>query len=226
MTQSKWLKASDPQPMLEFLGERASDRKLRLFACACCRRSWHIAKMPRLQQALALLEAFIEGAAKDSDRGRAHKLGGQVLESRASDGQQCLGAEVWKAAKKNFKRDEYEFYNIGESAAAALGYEAGEPYAVFLAAKKAERKEQAWLVREMFGNPFRPATFSPSWRTDTAMSLARVMYESRDFSPMPILADALQDAGCDSEDILDHCRDPKQVHVRGCWVVDLVLGKV
>jgi hypothetical protein len=51
------------------------------------------------------------------------------------------------------------------------------------------------------------------------------MYESRDFSAMPILADALQDAGCDSDAILAHCRDVKQVHVRGCWVVDLVLGK-
>jgi hypothetical protein len=79
-------------------------------------------------------------------------------------------------------------------------------------------------VRELFGNPFRPVTFSPEWRTDTAVSLARQMYEARDFSAMPILADALQDAGCDNDDILDHCRgtDP---HVRGCWVVDLVLGK-
>ena len=50
------------------------------------------------------------------------------------------------------------------------------------------------------------------------------MYESRDFSAMPILADALQDAGCDNDDILNHCRDPVR-HVRGCWVVDLVLGK-
>jgi hypothetical protein len=51
------------------------------------------------------------------------------------------------------------------------------------------------------------------------------MYESRDFSPMPILADALQDAGCENPDILGHCRDPNGVHDRGCWVVDLVLGK-
>ena len=80
-------------------------------------------------------------------------------------------------------------------------------------------------LRDIFGNPFRPVTFSPEWRTDTAVALARQMYESRDFSAMPILADALQDAGCDSDDILAHCRDPKQVHVRGCWVVDLVLGK-
>ncbi|MBN9118355.1 MAG: hypothetical protein J0I06_04200 [Planctomycetes bacterium] len=78
---------------------------------------------------------------------------------------------------------------------------------------------------DVFGNPFRPVTFSPGWRTDTAALLARTMYDSRDFSAMPILADALQDAGCDNTDILSHCRETNQVHVRGCWVVDLVLGK-
>jgi hypothetical protein len=81
------------------------------------------------------------------------------------------------------------------------------------------------LLREIFGNPFRPAVFDPEWRSDTALSLARHIYESRDFAQMPILADALQDAGCDNADILSHCRDPQQTHVRGCWVVDLVLGK-
>ncbi|MBY0456848.1 MAG: hypothetical protein K2V38_05890 [Gemmataceae bacterium] len=67
-------------------------------------------------------------------------------------------------------------------------------------------------------------SFSPKWRTETAVLLARQMYESRDFSAMPILADALQDAGCDNDDILNHCR-AEAVHVRGCWVVDLVIGK-
>jgi len=81
-------------------------------------------------------------------------------------------------------------------------------------------------LRDIFGNPFRPVTFAPEWRTDTALSLARQMYESRDFSLMPILADALQDADCDNEDILNHCRDTDATHVRGCWVVDLVLEKV
>jgi hypothetical protein len=51
------------------------------------------------------------------------------------------------------------------------------------------------------------------------------MYESRDFGTMPILADALQDAGCDSADILEHCRDANATHVRGCWVLDRVLCK-
>jgi hypothetical protein len=80
------------------------------------------------------------------------------------------------------------------------------------------------LLRETVGNPFRPVVFAPDWRTDTAVALAGQMYESRDFSAMPILADALQDAGCDSADILNHCRGGGP-HVRGCWVVDLVLGK-
>jgi hypothetical protein len=89
----------------------------------------------------------------------------------------------------------------------------------------AELASQADLLHDIFGNPFRPVVCSPSWRTDTALSLVRQMYDSRDFSAMPILADALQDAGCDNEDILNHCREMGGVYVRGCWVVDLVLGK-
>ena len=88
-----------------------------------------------------------------------------------------------------------------------------------------ERAALVALLREIFGNPFCPVVFSPDWRTDTAVSLARTMYESREFGAMPILADALQDAGCDNDDILAHCRDVNATHVRGCWVVDLVLGK-
>jgi hypothetical protein len=83
---------------------------------------------------------------------------------------------------------------------------------------------QCELVRDIFGNPFRRVVFSSEWRTDTVVSLAKQMYDSRDFGAMPILADALQDAGCDSDDILSHCRGDGP-HVRGCWVVDLVLGK-
>jgi hypothetical protein len=81
------------------------------------------------------------------------------------------------------------------------------------------------LLDEIFGNPFRSLAFDLAWRTDTAVALAKQMYDTRDFTPMPILADALQDAGCENADVLSHCRDPHQVHVRGCWVADLVLGK-
>lgn len=77
---------------------------------------------------------------------------------------------------------------------------------------------------DIFGNPFRHIAVDPSWRTEAVVGLARGMYESRDFAPMPVLADALEDAGCADADILAHCRGDGP-HVRGCWVVDLVLGK-
>jgi hypothetical protein len=89
---------------------------------------------------------------------------------------------------------------------------------------EAEERYQTSLLRDIFGNPFRPVAFAPEWRTDTAVALARQMYDAREFSAMPILADALQDAGCDSDEVLSHCRGEGS-HVRGCWVVDLILGK-
>ncbi len=79
------------------------------------------------------------------------------------------------------------------------------------------------LPSDIFGNPFRPVSVDPAWRTSTVLTLARQMYNDGDFSPLPILADALQDARCENEDVPAHCRQPGE-HVRGCWGVDLLLG--
>lgn len=86
----------------------------------------------------------------------------------------------------------------------------------------AEGRAELPLLHDVFGNPFRPVAFNPAWRTDVSLSLAKQMYESRDFSAMPILADALQDAGCDHPDVLAHCRGEGR-HVQGCWVIDLII---
>jgi hypothetical protein len=100
-----------------------------------------------------------------------------------------------------------------------------EDYAIFREVlREKPRNLLVSIIRDIFGNPFRPVTLDPSWITSTVTALARGMYESRDFSPMPILSDALQDAGCDCDDILAHCRGTGP-HVRGCWVVDAVLNK-
>ncbi|OAI51375.1 hypothetical protein AYO44_00775 [Planctomycetaceae bacterium SCGC AG-212-F19] len=80
------------------------------------------------------------------------------------------------------------------------------------------------LLRDVFGNPFNHVTVDPAWRTANVTGLAEAIYTERAFDRMPILADALEDAGCTTPDVLNHCRQPGE-HVRGCWVVDLVLGK-
>jgi hypothetical protein len=89
------------------------------------------------------------------------------------------------------------------------------------------RAVAAPLLRDIFGNPFRPVTINPEWvacNDGMVRKTAQAIYDERAFDRMPILADALQDAGCDNADILDHCRKPGE-HVKGCWVVDLLLGK-
>jgi hypothetical protein len=99
--------------------------------------------------------------------------------------------------------------------------------AAYRRAVAAKRGEQCSLLRDIFGNPFNTTTLAPPWLTwhgGLLDSMAQRMYDSRDFSDMPVLADALEEAGCQDQDILGHCRSGGE-HVRGCWVVDLLLGK-
>src|SRR5262249_43105057 len=83
----------------------------------------------------------------------------------------------------------------------------------------------ATLLRDIIGNPFRPVALDPSWLTPVVQAVAQVIYDERQFADLPVLADALEDAGCDNRDLLDHCREPGE-HVRGCWSVDLVVRGV
>jgi hypothetical protein len=89
----------------------------------------------------------------------------------------------------------------------------------------AKRATQAALLRDIFGNPFRPVTLDPTWLTPTVKALAQAIYEERAFADLPVLADALEEAGCNSQEILSHLRGPG-AHTRGCWALDLLLGKL
>jgi hypothetical protein len=234
MTEAEWLACEDPEPMLWFVEQRASDRKLRLFACSCCRRVWELLVDPATRAAVE----FSENHADVGVRGRrgfpairrAARLAYRKLQAQAAWREYPGEKDVDKA--RMFAAYAVEVLTIptppiqvralvGNLARAARALQA----APVSGEGCPEPKAQADLLREHFGNPFRPATFDPAWRTSTVVALAGQMYESRDFSTMPILADALQDAGCDSDDVLNHCRDAHATHVRGCWVVDLVLGK-
>ncbi len=228
MSEEKWLdKESDPYWLIgELRGTslprtKVGRRKLRLFACGCCRLIWSHLSDARLKAAVAAAERFADGS------GTATEL-------------EAVGTAAHNTIARNsrgFGEDDpdaqlHTAIEMVTSATAAKPLSAALGMTMFpfpLAGYRGQPKEanrlMCDLLRDIFGNPFRPVTFTPSWRTDTAVSLARIMYESREFSAMPVLADALQDAGCDNADVLEHCRDVNQSHVRGCWVVDLVLDR-
>jgi hypothetical protein len=226
MRERDWLnEKAHPQSLwMDFSGTRiprtkVGRRKARLFACGCCRQMWPHIRDARLRRAVEVAERFADGDATATELERARKGADIIKGSRGFDVHDpnarlnTVVAMVVATAEKS-------------PSAAACGMSL---YPLRLAGYCGDREEADALIcdilRDVFGNPFRPVKFDKAWRTGTAVALARQMYELRDFGAMPILADALQDAGCEDATILHHCRDAKQQHVRGCWVVDLVLGK-
>jgi hypothetical protein len=143
MTEAEWVACTDPEPMLEFVRNKASERKFLLYSVAASCRLWVFTTSLSLEEEMALAD----------------------------------------------------------------------------------------LIRDIFGNPFRPVTLTAAWQTPTVLALAQAADDDRtlpaetlDPARLAVLADALEEAGCDNADILSHCRQPGE-HVRGCWVVDAILGK-
>lgn len=213
MTEADWLTGNHPDPMLAFIQDKASGRKLRLFTAACCRRVQHLldSDSDADQDTLAELERGADGPA---DPARLGAVGGSpslpVVFAAGSPGEPAATATADICAELEGAANGDRTHPLG----------VGDYYA----AEAAERAAQCRLLRDIIGNPLRPAPSDPRWRTTPVLDLARTMYESGDFAPMPILADAMEEAGCDHLDTLAHCRGPGP-HVRGCWVVDLILGK-
>jgi hypothetical protein len=214
MTEAEWLSCADPQPMLEFLRGKASDRKLRLFACACCRRIWD------------LLEGGAAAAVEVAER-LAEGLAGRD-ECLAAARSFHFSASAANSAVFMTALSHLEVFGGGApillTHSAAKAAEACDMWSDGSPAYALERQAQAGLLHEIFGNLFGPCAVDPRWLTPNVTDLAHTIYEERAFDRLPILADALMDAGCADEAILSHCRS-EGPHVRGCWVVDLILGK-
>jgi hypothetical protein len=222
MTEADWLAATDPRPMLKLLHDKAIDRKLRLFSCACCRRGWHLLGDKRSRQAIEVAEQYADGLVGEEELALTSVLAEEAFQSTSWSDNGGANKLVTSAARgitapttEQSIFDDDMLPGFVTNAVLLMG-DSDDP--------EMERREQSSLLRDIIGNPFRPITADPAWLTPGVVALARRMYDARDFSPMPILADALQDAGCEQADILAHCRGDGP-HVRGCWVVDLVLGK-
>lgn len=247
MTEAEWQSCSRAFPMLEFLREngQASDRKLRLFACACCRQAWHLMIDGRSRQAVEVAERFADGLATGLEHFRAVEDANEVADRalRPDDGRygtahsdraRCSTHRHAASAALSALGIRLEDSVLSEDAAAdvlnaIIGEVAAGPGGdgpAQLAADARLSRAQAEFVRCIFGNPFRPlSVFDGRWRAPTALALTRQMYETRSFDRMPVLADALQAAGCDDNDILEHCRSQTE-HVRGCWVLDMIRGGI
>jgi hypothetical protein len=202
-----------------------------LFGCVCFRRHWYLLEDERARRCVELTEWYLDGTIAGNELSDAWEAFDRAahedtLESRYLDTYEAIrNLLCYVDPIASMETAGHIAEGVGRFAASRPIVTEEVRRETWHEAQDSEEAEQIKLLRDIFGNPFRPITFSPEWRTDTAVALAQRMYESREFSAMPILADALQDAGCDNTDILSHCRDTSQVHVRGCWVVDLVLGK-
>jgi len=213
MTEEEWLACEDPEVMLKFVSGEAGERRLRLFASASFLRLKGLLPDPRQHRGLEVLHQLAEGTITKADR-------------------QQITAEVRRAIPRDDRNptpvpfDDPHFVALmlyREFCSRTIGIHAINATGG-LADGAREQREQVLLLRDIFGNPFRPVTFFPEWRTTTVLALAQGIYDERAFGRMPILADALGDAGCSNEDILNHCRS-ETVHTRGCWCIDLILGR-
>jgi hypothetical protein len=234
MTEQEWLSATDPNRMLEYLWTTPTNRKFRLFGAACCREGWNRLAHPSSRQAVEAIERFADN---------------QITAEELLHARQCHRSSEEVRIQRNAANAISEASFVGHRNTAALQSAIGAAkYAAHAFTDKAEggatsykdpswrplwdtaRNRQANLVRDIF-NPFRPVSILPAWLTPAVLNLAQAAYVNRllpsgllDRSQLAVLADALEEAGCDKQDILTHLRGPGP-HVRGCWLLDLLLNK-
>jgi hypothetical protein len=254
MTEAEWLACTDPTPMLGFLRGKASERKLGLFAVACCRRIWHLL-VPGSLKAVEVAERYADGLATEEElsvEGDADYILVRLTDiANVDDGLEAKSTreqlEQYRAILRSSGINANAASHAADAALAAVEaansvigcYYPSSYHSAAQAmsqaqpvswdeAKAIEHAEgiiQTGFLRDIIGNPFRPATVDASWlmwKERTIVNLARGIYEERAFDNLPILADALEEAGCTNLEIVNHLREPGP-HVRGCWVVDLLL---
>jgi hypothetical protein len=243
MNEQDWLACTDPIVMLNHLLGKTSLRKLAMFGCACARHGPQHRLSAEWQVALALAERFADGLASAKElqaAGIPRDEGGQ------SNGRRT-GHQVWRSMVSVLLDGSIPHVlmaanTIGKSVLvaandtrAALRAPVGEEnraarpaWAMAMAAGRREEAYQCAILRDIVGNPFHPApTMDPGllrWQGGCVLKMAKHIYGERTFDELPMLADALEEGGCEDEEVLGHCRAPGP-HARGCWVTDLILGK-
>jgi hypothetical protein len=202
---------------------RASDRKLRLFAVACCRRLAHFPLIETVQAAIEVAERFADGHATAADLQQA------AAQAQGYQGGYTVGVRA-RAAVRACSLDARDAASATGQVVFAVYAAAGRSESV----RRAESAEHGDLLRCLFGNPFREVPIAPSilaWNDGCIMRLAQAAYEDRhllegtlDRTRLAVLADAIEESGYSDTELLGHLRSPGP-HVRGCHAVDSILGR-
>ncbi len=225
MTEAQWLACEDPQKMIAFVRGVASERKLRLVAVGFCRQAWRWVKDPLHRRVVQAAEDFADGQITSDDlevaRSAAWASSHQSKTSFANQAARAVAGESPGAAAHQAQRLVVQ----------QLWRKTPHSYADLPDTKRKVQQCQCDLLREIIGNPFRAIDHDRTWLTATVITVAQAVYDERilsnchfDLHRLAVLADALEEAGCDTPEILDHLRSPGP-HVRGCFPLDLLLGK-
>jgi hypothetical protein len=227
-TEEEWRNWEFLYPLTQLIDTaRLGDRKPRLFTAACIRRLWG---SPYLGERAWVAEALERQADSPPTAAEARHVAAALREVRLRC-TEVMGGMYWQASIDYQEEPETDPWRVAWGTAEATIIASGRRARVAAGLpddrpeeehRAAEERAVCDLVRCVFGNPFRSAQIDSSWLTSTVVALARGIYEERAFDRLPILADALQDAGCEDEQMLGHCRGLVP-HARGCWVIDSLL---
>lgn len=243
MDEQEWLAGTNTTKMLAFLEGKGSPRKFRLFACACVRRVWHLLPRESLRQVVEVAEQDADGDAEEAALRAAlraiNRVRKRAIGARRGGRRGAVEAAYLVLGRDHWVRGDDPPGGLSRKASF---YPMARAMDVECHVRDAElnhtgswsrhlsepHPEHAHLLRDVFGNPFRPPAPLPAallaWNGGTIPKLARSIYEDRRFDDLPVLADALEEAGCTDADLLGHCRGPGP-HVRACWAVDLLTGR-
>ena len=229
MEETEWLFSANPTEMFKVLAGHKDRRKLHLFAVACARTVQHHMLDARSINALEVMERLIEGQATDAERVAAIHEAWRASEE-ARDTKDLATAAACDAAYRAINISSYSVANSGMRAASRA---TGKRAAV-ATVRATAYGHQAMLIRDIFGNPFQTKNLRSIWihqckrvllwNSATVLAIAQSIYAEKCWDQLPILADAMEDAGCTVQPMLQHLRGPGP-HARGCWVVDTIRGK-
>jgi hypothetical protein len=210
MTEAQWLASTSTYDMLSFLGPRLNLRKRVLFGCATARQVWDLVTIEANRQAVLTSERYADGQAGEEE---------MLL---------AWGRLDWEPAM-------YVEWQIG-TVTGGLSYRSPTPeeaqqkgLSKFRQRRPVEQRGADWAraLRDVVGNPFHEVAVEPAWlawNDRVVPNLAQLIYDEQRWEDLPILGDALEEAGCREQGLLDHCHGAG-LHYRGCWVVDLAMGK-